>query len=279
MAFHKLSKILSSRPRVGKQDQKGIALFMVIAAVSMLTIMVTEFTYVAQVNARMIFDSADQVKAHFLAKTGLKISLLRLKAYQKVKAFTAGNPAMGAMGDMVNQIWSFPFLYPIPTTIPGLPVGLKDEIAKFQKESSLEGSFTAVIEAESSKININTFLTSFQAKKKKDRSVDTSSTRTESDSGRGSGSDSKKAEEGQFDAVEAKKALKEILVNIVQAKFKEDPDFANEYNDLNMDEMVDNILGWIDYTHQPANSSGRQLIPYKHAPFYHISELRMSTLR
>ena len=43
--------------------------------------------YIAQVNETLAFDGRDQLKAHYLAKSGFKLSLLRLKAYQQVKAY------------------------------------------------------------------------------------------------------------------------------------------------------------------------------------------------
>src|SRR4051812_9020825 len=93
----KASKPISESGGVGR-DQSGIALFMVIAAITVLAILVTEFTYVAQVNQQMAFDGVNQIKAHYLAKTGLKLSLLRLKAYQHVKE------ALGQAGGGANQL-------------------------------------------------------------------------------------------------------------------------------------------------------------------------------
>ncbi|NDD91147.1 hypothetical protein EBZ37_03580, partial [bacterium] len=74
----------------------GVALFMVISAMTILAMLVTEFTYIAQVNSRMAFDSLDQVKAHYLAKSGFKISLIRIRAYQNLKALASKSGA-GAM--------------------------------------------------------------------------------------------------------------------------------------------------------------------------------------
>jgi hypothetical protein len=63
-------------------NNRGIAIFMVIASVAALAMLVSEFVYIAQISQSIAFSGLDQTKAHYLAKSGLKLSLLRLKAYQ-----------------------------------------------------------------------------------------------------------------------------------------------------------------------------------------------------
>ena len=147
--------------------QSGVALFMVIAAISVLSIVVTEFAYIAQVNKKVAYDGLDQLKAHYLAKSGLKLSLLRLKAYQTIKGIAGGKAAAAIPGipkQVLEKVWSFPFFYPIPTNIPGLSQMDKDRIDKFQKTSSLDGKFSSIIESESSKYNLNLILAPFVPK-------------------------------------------------------------------------------------------------------------------
>jgi general secretion pathway protein K len=145
---------------------------MVMAAISVLSIIVTEFAYVAQVNERMAYDSMDQVKAHYLAKAGVKLSLMRLKAYAQLKQIVGGsssggssasNPLAGAIPHSVlDKVWNFPFMYPLPQ-LPEMSVSQKDAIDAFTKTSSLEGRYSAIIESESSKFNLNSILPGFQA--------------------------------------------------------------------------------------------------------------------
>ena len=89
------------------QDSSGIALFMVIAAVSVLAILVSEFTYISQISQMIAYGALDQAKAHYMAKSALKLSLLRLKAYQFAKNKFSG-PSAAAMGipnSLIEQIW------------------------------------------------------------------------------------------------------------------------------------------------------------------------------
>jgi type II secretory pathway component PulK len=257
-------------------DESGIALFMVIAAMMILSVIVTEFTYVAQVNSRATVDSSDQMKAHYLAKTGFKLSLLRLRAYKEVKAMggTSGMPEIPK--SILDQIWSFPFFYPLPANVPGLTIVMKDEIEKFQNESTLPGKFTATIESESNRVSLNSLLPSMvpspvpsptgKAKRGAANPDDQPATApTPGPSGA----------PAAFDIEEARKGVKDMIAQLIEDKFKADPDFADEYRDLNVEELFDNLLAWVDFSHTPKNSSGRQTVPFKRAPFFSLSELRL----
>lgn len=264
MIFKKLfKKTIQSSPK----NESGIALFLVLSTVMTLSIVVTEFTYVAQVNARLAFDSSDQLKAHYLALTGLKISLLRLKAFQTLKGFggngggSTGTPSLPR--PLLEQVWKFPFSYPIPASLPGLSVIAKDEISKFQKESALEGRFSTMIESDSNRMNLNSILPAYAA------AVPTP-TPTASPSPTPTATNAPK-----YDSKEAREGLKQFITNVIDQKFKDDQDFASEYRDLNLEELMDNIIGWVDPKYQPKNASGKQIVPYKKAPFYSVSELRM----
>lgn len=275
--IRRFKDLLVRRTGEGKTDESGIALFMVVASITVLSVIVTEFTYVAHVNSRATADSSDQIKAHYLAKTGFKLSLLRLRAYRELKSFGGeGSNLPKVPKNILDQIWSFPFFYPIPAGAPGLTVVMKDEIEKFQDESSLPGKFTATIESESNKIGINSLIAAMApAPAPSPSSRPNSRKRDEERTRRDDETDAKKKKTAKYDVEEARKGFRELLARIFDEKFKKDPDFANEYRDLEIDELYDNILGWIDFTYQPKNASGRQTIPYKRAPLYSLTELHM----
>ncbi len=272
--------LLRSKP---KKNETGIALFMVLSAVTILSVLVSEFTYVAQVNARLAFDATDQVKAHYLALTGLKISLLRLKAYQNLRGMGGkGSNLPSIPATVLEQVWKFPFSYPIPKDVPGIPVITKDEIAKFETESGLQGRFTATIESDSNRMNINSALPAYAAPAPSPSASAGAGGREDEDGGGGFGGGGSRGRPNpnpsptnSADPKAAREQLTAFITNTINQKFKDDTDFAQEYRDLSIEELMDNIFGWIDPSFQPRNGSGRQVIPYKRAPFYSVSELRM----
>lgn len=272
-----------------RRSESGVALFMVIAGISVLSILVTEFTYVAQVNQKIAYDGLDQLKAHYLAKSGLKLSLLRLKAYQTVKGVVGGggnggsgskNPAVpGLPRQVLEKIWSFPFFYPLPTNVPGISQGDKDRIEKFQKESSMDGRFTAVIQSESSKYNLNMILAPFAptgTTGATGATGATGSTGSTSSPPPPGGTTSTTAPTGPaFDPQAARNSLSDYLQDILTKKFESDPDFAAEYRDFRMDDFMDALLGWADFSYERRVPPARDELMPKKQPFYSLSELHM----
>lgn len=261
-----------------KKNESGIALFMVISAMTVLSVLVTEFTYVAQVNATMAFDSTDQIKAHYLAKTGLKISLLRLKAYKEIRALGQGGGGFKVPRQILEQVWAFPFIFPIPKELPGISPIARDQIDKFQTESGLSGRFTATIESASNKVNLNSMLQAYGTAKPsptpKPGGGDSGGTPTPTPSPTPRDNSGDTTQKG-FDPEAAREAVKASIVEILRDKFEKDQDFAAEYRDLNVEEFFDNLVSWLDWQYQPKFNTGRQKIPFKRAPFYSINELRM----
>ncbi len=268
------------------RDTSGIALFMVIGAISVLSILVTEFTYVAQVNQKIAFDGLDQVKAHYMAKSALKLSLLRLKAYQNVK--TMANNLMGGSGagggqtamikGLLDKIWSEPFFFPIITKttppIPGLLPSERDKIIKFQEESAFEGKFISNIESESSKFNLNMILAGFQPKPAPNPSASPSGAPSATPNTPPAGPSSNPSATPTFDPEAARQQLREFLDSLMKPKMEDDADFAAEYRDPHLiEDLVDNIAGWADRAYERRSSAGD--IPMKKAPFYSVSELHM----
>jgi type II secretory pathway component PulK len=265
------------------RDSSGIALFMVLASVGMLSLLVTEFTYIAQISQLIAYGGLDQTKAHYIAKSGFKLSLLRLKAYQQVKK-TIGNMGGGASAmvpkSLLNKIWSFPFIYPIPTNIPGLSLGDKEMIDKFQKESGLDGKLSAIIESESSKYNLNLLLPNLvptPSPAPSSSATPSQNTALNPTPGAPSPNPTPTAPQAtpSFDPQQARNGLEEYLNNILVRKTEVDPDFASMYRDFRIPDLVDNIAAWIDRKYDRRTSNSLDKVPMKRAPFYSISELKM----
>lgn len=263
-----------------EKNESGVALFMVVAAMTILSVLVTEFTYVAQVNKRLAYDGLDQLKALYLAKSGMKLSMLRLKAYQSVKGVMSslgggggGANPVGAMipKTLLEKIWSFPFIYPVPS-IPGMSLIDREQLDKFTKESSLEGTYTAVIESESSRFNLNSIVETFAPMPNPSASPSPGASPIPGVSPIPGATPSTIP---SFNPIAARDSLKTYLDGILQNKFQADQDFADEYRNFQMDDLIDGIAAWADRDYERRNLAGRDAVPPKKAPFYTINELHM----
>ena len=263
----------------GLKKESGVALFMVIAAMAVLSLLVSEFTYVAQVNHKVAVEGLDQLKAHYLAKSGFKLSLLRLKAYKNVKGFlgdSKNNPGISAIASaipkqLIDQIWSFPIVYPFPTNLPGLSPGDRDRIQKFLDESGLDGQFSALIQSESYRFNLNGLLAAYSVKK-----PDPQPTQTPSPAP--TATPSPAATTTPFSPEEARKSLSEFLAGLFNKKLESDESFAYEYRDFNFEDLVDQMIAWVDGSYEQRYPVSDHPIKMKKGPLYSLSELHMLPL-
>lgn len=134
------------------KNRRGVAMVLAITSISLLTYLAMEVMYDATVEYTVNAQSLNRLKAYYAAKSGLEISLLRLKIYQTVMSKMNGK--MGSMGNYVDMIWQFPFAWPLPVP-PEADSVTKADVKKMVKESSMDASFTTSIQDEGSKIDLN----------------------------------------------------------------------------------------------------------------------------
>ena len=268
--------------------KKGVALFIVLAAMATLAIFVGEITYTAQINQKLAYDRLDQVKAQALAKSGLRIALLRIRAYTELKktiSKMSGNS--GASAAMVNsvvpkavleKIWAEPITIPFTGDISSLPGSIKDALLKFRKDSGMEGKLYVTIQAQSSKFNLNSVLPTFAALNPTGSPSPTpaGNSSTPGTGGAGGATATATATPGAtptgFDATQARQLLGAQIKDMFEKKFLDDEKFRDQYRSYRIEDLTEDILGWCDLSYESPREQVTTL-PFKKAPFYHISEL------
>jgi type II secretory pathway component PulK len=266
-------------------DRRGVALFIVLTSMATLSIFVSEVTYTAQINQKLAYDRLDQLKSLALAKSGLRLALLRIRAYSEIQK------AIGQFGGsdvtnsvipkaMIDKIWAEPVTIPFSGDLGGLPTEMKDALTKFRKNSGMEGKLYISIQAQSSKVNLNSTLSAFAAlapEKSKSKNPNTGGAGAQGQQegqqqGQGQGAGSGEAEATVFDPNQARQALGQQIQESLQRKFEEDEKFRDEYRNFRVEELVEEILGWSDLSY---DSPREQIstVPFKRAPFYHMTEL------
>ena len=264
--FHRLKSRL-------QKNRKGVALFIVLAAMATLSIFVGEITYTAQINQKLAYDRLDQIKATSLAKSGLRIALLRIRAYSELKktvdtmAKSAGASAADVSGvvpkAVMEKIWSEPVTIPFSGDISGLPSSARTALTQFRKESGMEGKLYISIEAQSAKFNINSTIAAF---------APPPASPTPGASPSPGASPAASGTPAAYSTDQARQLLIQQLKDTFQKKFDEDDHFRDQYRSFKLEDLADEILGWSDVSYN-SNRAQYSTIPFKMAPFYNISEM------
>lgn len=149
--MRKAIKTLRSHLSRPVTNNRGIALMLAIACLMLIMYFANEVSYDSNVEYLVNSQGLNRVKAYYAAKSGMQLSLLRIKIYQQAQSKFG---AQLGNSPLLDQIWKFPFAWPLP--IPDeLSAVDKDNFKKLTKTSSMDSSYLVTIEDEGSKIDIN----------------------------------------------------------------------------------------------------------------------------
>ncbi len=133
------------------KNKSGIAIITAILALAFMTYLATEVTYDATVEYLVNSQELKRLKAYYAARSGIEISLLRIKAYQQV-AQKLGKDAGNY--PMINMIWQFPLQFPLPIS-EKMGLMAKDDFKEANEASFFDANFDTQISDEGSKIDLN----------------------------------------------------------------------------------------------------------------------------
>ncbi len=139
-----------------KNNNKGIALFLVLTAITVLTLVLGDFLFETHINKMKSYNIQDREQAKLNAESGLALAMTRLRLYQAAYNYLEQNQTAKDMVGMtvINKVWDVPFLYPIPV-ISSMDVRQKGVLEKFSESVILEGEVSTQIENISNRINLN----------------------------------------------------------------------------------------------------------------------------
>ena len=132
-------------------NEKGIAMLVALSAVLIMTFLAVEVGYNTQLELALGVTQFQRLKAYYLAKSGVQISLLRIKVYKTALQRFGGN--LGKDKSLLDMIWQLPTAWP-PVIAADLGLNSKDDLQKSIKKSFIDGSFLATIDSEGSKIDL-----------------------------------------------------------------------------------------------------------------------------
>lgn len=183
-------------------NQKGMALIMAVTCVLVISWIAMEVSYDSLVEYNVNVNSLNRLKAYYAARAGVDLSLLRIKTYQQAQS--QFGKQLGSQSEMLDQIWKFPFAWPVPVP-EELNAVDKDSIKSSLKESIMDAAYVVTIEDEGSKIDLSDLV-----------------------------SPSKVLQE----------STQRRLLEIFQGKLKNDEDFQRKYGNYRFEELINAITDW-----------------------------------
>src|SRR4051812_32952415 len=92
----------TSRGAGSARAQRGVALLIVIISITLLALMASEFAYNSRVDLQLATNQRDEIRAYYLARSGIGLSRLLLKFQKQVDAIQIPNIAqlLGGAGGL-----------------------------------------------------------------------------------------------------------------------------------------------------------------------------------
>ena len=195
---------------------------MAVFSVALMMYIATEVVKDVAVDLSVAQQGVARIQAYYAAKSGLELSLLRIMLYKQ--AMAGLGDTLGANKNMLDPIWSFPFMWP-PTAMGGKVTEVdKDMLKEAVGESLMKGQqYTAIIQPEGGKLDINDL-----------------------------GSDLKSL----------KAATIAQVLKIFTTEVQNNEAFAKKYGGTRFEEVVNNIADYIDADTESLNG-GDESSPYR----------------
>jgi type II secretory pathway component PulK len=238
-----------------------------------LSILVGELAYETGVYNGVVWRQVDQLRTRLLARSGLRLALLQVRAAEKAKE-KAKALGLGDGNSLTDMIWKTPLVLPPPAP-GGLGVNETQALDAFGKSLGLDGTVSVSIAGENGRINLNQIV---WAQAKKPASGEPAPVPVGGQPP-ATAEQKKKALEG------SRRTIATILNQLLEAKRSSDEAFRDRHGSTTGELLVGNLAAWMDpLTNE--DGEGRQKKEYysrlepapyavKEAPLFSETELYM----
>jgi hypothetical protein len=250
-------------------NQKGVAILMVLTSVAILALVLAEFSFDTTVHSLKVYNQQDQYQARLNAEAGLNMSMARLRMYQEGRNLLEKNESLKGViqPSQIESILLQPFMYPIQLP-PRSGALQRSALADFEKEVLFRGELLVTIRQVSGFLNPNNMRISSTAQRTDDNDDDLDDL---------TGAERAKKNPGLF--VEEK--LVETLTRLIEDKRVEDALFDTKFGNLDIELLIKEIKYYVSDPERfedvergeiEARFLALDLVP-KHAPLSSIDEL------
>lgn len=221
------------------KNNRGIALLIAIFSMGLLAFIANEIYFETNVEYVVSAQKLNRLKSYHAAKSGIKLSLLRVLLYKK--AMASFGEQLGGNKTLLDPIWNFPFAWPPSKFVPTDDVTTitMDSLKTVEKESTMDTTYITTIESEGGKIDINDL-----------------------------GSDIKALRE----------QTKQQVLKIFKVEMENSESFAEEWRNTDFEQLVNNMVDWVDENKEREGIGGGEQEPYSEViKEYEIEEIPPNT--
>lgn len=248
-------------------NESGVAILMVMAAVALMTYLLVDFTFETKLNKIKAYNQIEKDQARMNAEAGLQFALAKLKLYQEGRNFIEKTESLKGVVNPsdIESIVTMPFFFPIPANL-GKDLQAKTAIQDFTKSAILQGSLQLSITPASGFLNPN----NMRLKKAKDPDAEDEEEKTDENG-------KKKMPPQAY----IEKKMLETLTNAFNAKKEEDDDFDNLYGNIEPKMLIKELKFYVNSPENFTDSEKAEIeqiyqkaeVTPKHAPMTTIDEM------
>lgn len=250
-------------------NQQGVAIFMVLTAVTILALVLADFSFETTVNQLKVYNQQDQAQARLNAESGLNMALARLRLYQEARNLLEKNENMKSViqPSMIESLLLQPFAYPIPLD-PGSNPIQRSALEEFEANVLFRGQVMVSIRQISGFLNPNNMRVE-RAQNQEENGFSEPPP------------DDEDGEQKKSPAQFMEQKLVETLERLIEDRREVDPIFDNRYGHLDPELLIKEIKYYISDPEQfedvargeiEARYLAKDLTP-KHAPLSSLDEL------
>ncbi|MBH46669.1 MAG: hypothetical protein CME71_00705 [Halobacteriovorax sp.] len=137
-------------------NQRGVAILMVISTIAILTFLLADFTFETKLNKIKVYNFQEREQARLNAEAGMSFALAKLRLYRQAINTLETTPSLKDVlrPSLLENVVTQPFMFPLP--VPGNASSIqKEALTKFMDDNLLQGQVSVSIQAVSGFLNPN----------------------------------------------------------------------------------------------------------------------------
>jgi len=237
-------------------NEKGIALLMVMGVIAILTFLLADFTFETKLNKIKIYNQQDKIQARLNAESGLNFALAKLRLYQegRNKIEKDENLKTAFPSSDLEAIIIQPFIFPPPVSGKANIIQ-KTAVNEFLTKTIFRGEVSVVFNKVSGFLNPNT-LRILPVKNEQNQASglgDLAQQQPEADQGQGPGAQSSTTRPGADGktppppaSIIIEKKLTETLERLIKDKNDTDEDFHQRYANVDAQYLVKELQFYVN---------------------------------